>query len=72
MRSKGLDDEERRKVVLKHYEERSKKWKMGPCSEDVWEARRVMVREPFTGDLREAERVEREEREREKVAGLKK
>lgn len=61
-----LGDEERANRVREHYWKRDEKYRRGPSSEDVWVARKEMVRPDseegcFNEDLEALEKAEMEE-----------
>ncbi|MCJ1387142.1 hypothetical protein MMC17_010271 [Xylographa soralifera] len=57
----SMGEEERKLRIQKHYEERAKKYKVGPSSEDVWEMREEIVEGAFEGSLEALEEELRRE-----------
>ena len=51
----AMGEEWKKRKIQEHYEERAKKYKIGPSSEDVWEMREEIVEGAFEGDLEAVE-----------------
>ncbi|MCJ1287527.1 hypothetical protein MMC26_006879 [Xylographa opegraphella] len=62
--SGAMGEEWKKRKIQEHYEERARKYKVGPSSEDVWEMRREIVEGAFEGDLEALEEELRKEGKR--------
>ncbi|MCJ1417936.1 hypothetical protein MMC32_004281 [Xylographa parallela] len=60
----AMGEEWKKRKIQEHYEERAKKYKIGPSSEDVWEMRKEIVEGAFEGDLEAVEEELRKEGKR--------
>ncbi|KAF2460622.1 hypothetical protein BDY21DRAFT_335916, partial [Lineolata rhizophorae] len=50
MRTRSQPEKQRRELIREHYRQRAEKYRTGPSSEDVWEARTELVQAAFHKD----------------------
>ena len=55
MRTRKWDEKDRVKAIKEHYRKKAVKYKTGPSSEDIWQARTEPVKDAFQDSLEELE-----------------
>ncbi|KAK2755714.1 hypothetical protein FQN54_005864 [Arachnomyces sp. PD_36] len=63
MRTRSYPEDEKREIIRNHNRKKSIKYKTGPSSEDIWEARTEPPKGAFQGDFAALERRMKEEEE---------